>query len=352
MSNEACRSPPAYTSSTFDFPIYLLSFDKLRSEMATPADFGRIGNYARMYNKDQNIDRLKSKRTVPMEVLCLGYSRTGTLTMQKALEILGYPTYHFSSMYDNVKEGDLWLKAIDAKFHGKGEMPDKKFWDGLLGHVGGVTDAPCNLFGKELMDAYPEAKVVLVEREIESWYRSWMDFCKSAYDPFINTLCALDPYWAGRIAAVGGALTLIESGHATTIDQARVRSKDAYRHHYRDVRELVGGRKTHLLDFDLKQGWKPLCDFLEKPVPVSVAIGIPRSSQSGLGRILTPGSQDMPFPHENDKESNKKGFEELGVIAMKHILKNAVLLIVGLTTPIAIFYYSDTIVELGNKLWI
>ena len=67
--------------------------------MATDADFKRIGNYARMYNPSQNIDRRHAKRTVPMEVLCLGYSRTGTLTMQKAMEILGYPhPYHFSSV--------------------------------------------------------------------------------------------------------------------------------------------------------------------------------------------------------------------------------------------------------------
>lgn len=52
---------------------------------------------ARMYNKDQNIDRRKSHRVVPMEVICPGYSRTGTLTMQKALEILGYPNVYVST---------------------------------------------------------------------------------------------------------------------------------------------------------------------------------------------------------------------------------------------------------------
>ncbi|KAJ9615128.1 hypothetical protein H2200_001202 [Cladophialophora chaetospira] len=288
--------------------------------MATAADFARIGNYARMYNPDQNIDRLKCKRTVPMQVLCLGYSRTGTLTMQKALEVLGIPTYHFSSMYDNVREGDLWMKALDAKFDGKGEIPGKDFWDGLLGHVGGVTDAPCNLFARELMVAYPDAKVVLVEREMESWYRSWMDFCKSSYSPIISALGRLDPYWAGRITALGGLVTRIESGHAVDIDQAKVRSKDAYKHHYRDVRELIGGRESRLLNFDLKQGWKPLCDFLGKPVP------------------------NEPFPHENDKESNRKGFEELGVIAMKHILKNVLLLAVALSVPILLVAYAGTLV--------
>ncbi len=239
--------------------------------MATQADFARIGNYARMYNRDQNIDRLKSTRTVPMKVLCLGYSRTGTLSMHTALETLGYPTYHFSSFFDNVRECDLWMKALDAKFNGKGKMPGKEFWDGLLGHVGGVTDAPCFLFAKELMDAYPDAKIVLVERDIENWYRSWMEFCKNAYHPVLHFIGKLDPYWMGRITGVGDIITRVQSGHAIDINQARVRSKDAYRHHYRDVRELVGKDVDRLLEFELKQGWQPLCEFLGQPVPVSIS---------------------------------------------------------------------------------
>ena len=283
--------------------------------MANEADFKRIGNYARMYNRDQNINRLKCTRTVPMQVLCPGYSRTGTLTMQKALEILGYPTYHFSSFYDNPSECDLWLRAMDAKFNGKGEVPGKRFWDGLLGHVGAVTDAPCNLFARELLEFYPDAKVVLVEREIESWFRSWMDFCQSAYNPILAIIARLDPYWAGRIASVGDAITQKQAGYAKNLGQVKARSKDAYKHHYRDVRDLIADDKERLLDFDLKQGWEPLCQFLGKPIP------------------------DTPFPHENDKDSNKKSFEELGIIAIKHILRNALAGAAAIGAPLAAAYY-------------
>lgn len=238
--------------------------------MATEADFERIGNYARVKNPQQNIDRSKAHRTVPMEVLCLGYSRTGTLSMHKAMTVLGYPNpYHFSSILDNVLDCDLWLQALNAKFHGKGPVPRKPFWDALLGHVGAVTDAPCILFARELLEAYPDAKVVLVEREIESWFASWMAFCQSAYDPFIRYLGYLDPYFLGRIAAVGGAITVTEAGFARDLDAVRVRSKDAYRHHYRDVREMVP--RERLLEFELRQGWEPLCRFLGKEVPVRFA---------------------------------------------------------------------------------
>lgn len=284
--------------------------------MATEADFARIGNYARMYNRDQNIDRRNAKRTVPMEVLCLGYSRTGTLTMRKAMEILGYPNpYHFSSIYDNVRESDLWMEAIEAKFNGNGQPKGKEFFDALLGHVGAVTDAPCITFAEELIDFYPKAKVVLVEREIESWYKSWMAFCQSAYNPVLFHLAKLDPYWLGRITTIGGAITQIHAGFAGTQDQARVRSKAAYAHYYQDIRNLVP--KERLLEFKLEQGWDPLCEFLGRPIP------------------------DVPFPHENETKANKQGFVEVGQRGLQNIMRNAVIVVTALGVPIGagLWYY-------------
>ncbi|KAK4897383.1 hypothetical protein LTR27_004903 [Elasticomyces elasticus] len=278
--------------------------------MATEADFERIGNYARMYNRDQNIDRRGAHRTVPLEAICLGYSRTGTLTMQAAMSILGYPDpYHFSSIYDNVKDVDMWLEAVDAKFNGRGTLPDKAFFDGVLGHVGAVTDAPCNLFAEELVNFYPEAKIVLVERDIDSWFKSWMALCESSYDPVLNVITQFDPYWLGRIASLGGASTRIQAGHAGTIGQARVRSKAAYRHHYRDIQEFVPAER--LLNFKLSDGWGPLCRFLNKDIP------------------------DEPFPHENETRANRQGFKEVGTIGMKHIATNVVIFLTAVGVPVA-----------------
>lgn len=94
--------------------------------MATPADFDRIGNYALMYNADQNIDRRQQTRTVPMEVLCIGFSRTGTLSMHTALGILGFPNpYHFSSIYGNVRDSDAWMTSSKSNSTAKAPGPAK-----------------------------------------------------------------------------------------------------------------------------------------------------------------------------------------------------------------------------------
>ncbi|KAI6815739.1 hypothetical protein KC367_g5118 [Hortaea werneckii] len=269
--------------------------------MATEADYARIGNYARILNPQQNIDRSHATRTVVLQVLCLGYSRTGTLSMHRALSLLGYPNpYHFSSILDNVLDCDLWMRALQAKFYGRGQAgtgadadavpihEDKRFWDGLLGHVSAVTDSPANLFGEELVRLFPEAQVVLVDRGVESWFESWMAFCENAYDPFIGLLGRLDPGFLGRITGLGACITSITAGFARDKDEARVRSRRAYRHHYRDVREFVP--RGRLLEFRLQEGWAPLCEFLGREVP------------------------DVPFPHLNEKESNRLAFETIAKI--------------------------------------
>lgn len=284
--------------------------------MATQADFDRIGNYARMYNRDQNIDRHKCSRKVPMEVLALGYSRTGTLSMRGALEILGYPEpYHFSNFYDNVQDCDMWQELLAAKFDGKGTVTKQQF-DGLLGHCGALTDMPCHLFAAELLEFYPDAKVVLVERDIDSWYKSWSRFLGNAFHPALPRLARLDPYGIGRIIGTGKAGVSKQTGSATTLAAARARSKDEYRKHYALVRSLTA--KDRLLEYQLTDGWEPLCEFLGKPVP------------------------DVPFPNVNDSKSNGLGFKELAAKGKKTIIRNALtgLTIIGVPAVASIMAYS------------
>lgn len=211
--------------------------------------------------------------------------------MQKALSILGYPSpYHFSNQYDNVQDSDLWMEMINAKFEGIGTYSNEDF-DRALGHCGACTDIPSILFAPELIEYYSDAKVVLVERDIDAWYESWSTFLDSAMNPTFPALAQLDPNFFGRIARSGMAGTSICCGHGVTKEAAKARSKEAYRRHYAHIRSVTP--KERLLEFKLADGWEPLCHFLGKPVP------------------------DVPFPRENDSASNAQGFRELVALSLK-----------------------------------
>lgn len=64
----------------------------------------------------------------------------------------------------------MWLKALQAKFHGRGKRFGREEFDQLLGHCQAVTDIPAACFAEELIEAYPNAKVILSYRDIDAWH--------------------------------------------------------------------------------------------------------------------------------------------------------------------------------------
>jgi len=199
--------------------------------------------------------------------------------MQLALKILGYPSYHFFSLMQNLPDADMWSEAFDAKYFHKPNAPvlDRSFWDKLLGHVSATTDMPCMCFFEELLAAYPDAKCILVEREVEAWYKSWHDVqIKNYGDWFFWAVGLIDPKFIGRVWNVSG--TCVQGGYfgAKNVRELEEKSRDAYMAHNQRVKDKVP--KDKLLLYKLGSGWEPLCEFLGKPIP------------------------DVPFPRVNETE--------------------------------------------------
>ena len=63
----------------------------------------------------------------------------------------------------------MWQDAFAAKFDGEGEF-GREQWDQLLGHCQAVCDWPAVAFAKELIEAYPDAKVLITTRDVDSWH--------------------------------------------------------------------------------------------------------------------------------------------------------------------------------------
>lgn len=83
-----------------------------------------------------DIDRRTCGRVVPLKILVLGQSRTGTQSIRAALFDLGYAdVYHMTSaLMQNPRDTEMWIEAFEAKFEGKGKSFVKDDWDQLLGH--------------------------------------------------------------------------------------------------------------------------------------------------------------------------------------------------------------------------
>ncbi|MCJ1271065.1 hypothetical protein MMC22_010964, partial [Lobaria immixta] len=200
-----------------------------------------------LYLPEQNINRRTCERVVPMEALNLSMCRTGTQSMQFALNLLGIPCYHSMLMFSNTLDCKMWDEALDAKFFGKGKPFARADWDQLLGNYSAVSDVPATAFAEELVEVYPKAKVILVERDIESWYKSFnetiiwdlyswpMYFC-AKLDPFF-----LRPNRETHHRWCRGWLKV----HSKKELQEKARSK--YQEHYAHVRRVTP--KERLLEY-------------------------------------------------------------------------------------------------------
>lgn len=121
-------------------------------------------------------------------------------------------------------------------------------------------------FADELITAYPEAKVILVERDIGARYRSFNEQVIRPMFSFPMWLAAkVDPRFIGRLRKVH-YLSVEQWMGCYTEEEMQAKARDFYRQHYEHVRRICPPER--LLEFKLSDGWDPLCEFLGKEVPL------------------------------------------------------------------------------------
>lgn len=198
-----------------------------------------------------------------MKVLILGLGRTGTASMRTAMKQLGYvDTYHMMNCsIENPPDALMWMDALAAKYDGVGAPFTRADWDQLLGNCQAVCDWPAVAFAKELIEAYPEAKVILTNRDVDSWHASTM---KTVFwrvsDPELKYLQHFS--WAASMY-----YPMLKKFFDTFFKgDFEHRGKEVFINHYNEVRSLVP--KENLLEFKVQDGWEPLCKFLGQPIPM------------------------------------------------------------------------------------
>ncbi|KAM5356772.1 hypothetical protein ACJ41O_003418 [Fusarium nematophilum] len=196
--------------------------------------------------------------------------------MSAALETLGIPCWHsFHLLTTHFGDNEMWQDAIDRKFFDKGAPFCRDEFDQLLHSFGAVSsDTPAIAFAEDLIAAYPEAKVVLVERNIEDWYKSYMHaIIDNAFHPFSTFVYHVDRSYIHKVGKVQKTVLGGWAGIWSRRD-AELKARSKYREHYARVRSVTPPER--LLEFKLEDGWGPLCEFLGKDIPSS---GFPRLNE-------------------------------------------------------------------------
>jgi hypothetical protein len=215
-----------------------------------------------------------------MKVIGAGLPRTATLTQKISLEMLGFgPCYHMVNVLSDLSLVPQWQSAFDGNAD----------WDKIFGDSQATVDWPGSFFWRELIDYYPDAKVLLSVRPGEAWANSmkntiWGVFYDDVVMRYLSDARAcVDPGWRDYIEMMkamwqkSGLL-----GEMTGVFDPAILAA-AFDRYCDDVRATVPAGR--LLEWKPADGWEPLCEFLDVPVPQAP---IPHVNDSAMfsGRIV------------------------------------------------------------------
>ena len=187
---------------------------------------------------------------MPLDIIGVGYGRTGTLSLKQALEILGYSDcYHMSEVVAHPEHSALWINAW------KGDDS----WEAIFDGYRATVDWPAVAFWPRLMNYYPKAKLILTTRDVESWYRSASN---TIFKAMKEGMLSDEPARRERIEM---AKDIIVDGTfgGDLDDKATVLA--AYQQNIDRIYNEVP--KERLIIFDSAEGWDPLCEALGTPIP-------------------------------------------------------------------------------------
>jgi len=199
-----------------------------------------------------------------LKIIGAGFGRTGTMSTYKALTELGFPCYHMMEIIGNKENKshiDFWNKVTNNP-----EGQQQK-WEEVFSKYTAAVDNPACCVWKELMLAYPDAKVLLTlhPKGADAWYKSTMDtiyFTETLWQ--FKVLKAVVPF----MRKFGNVSTKLiwQRSHQGTMENKEAAIAH-YKQHIENVKALVPPNK--LLIFSVDQGWEPLCKFLDVDIPAT-----------------------------------------------------------------------------------
>ena len=213
-----------------------------------------------------------------MKVIGSGFGRTGTLSLKQALEELGYgPCYHMEEVIKRPSHIRLWHQVANG-------VP--VHLQALFADFQATVDFPASTVYKELLVAFPQAKIIHTIRDPERWYDSTYETIYQAKHIFPDWILQNVPLLR-RFMEMQDKLfwdSLFEGQF-----ENRQRMIEIFHEYTEEVKRTVPADR--LLIFQVSDGWQPLCKFLDVPLP------------------------DSPFPHVNDKAAMLRRFQAMRIIS-------------------------------------
>lgn len=256
-----------------------------------------------------------------LRVIHVALFRMATRSSAEAYRILGYKTHHG---LDDVfgMPWPLLEKAAEATWSdsSSGARPPPRFtradWDELWGSRYDIATDTASPFADQLVQAYPEAKVVVVQRDFDAWWPSYQsELLDTLFSPVAQVMVFLLEHIMGIRS--GPTMRKVHFGFFGARNRAEIdaNARVAYDAYYERIRELVPPERR--LEYRMGDGWEPLCAFLGKEVP------------------------DVPFPRLNDRKAHRTGDSTRKMTIVVTTLKKSGVVLLPLVAIGFAWWYSS-----------
>lgn len=180
-----------------------------------------------------------------IKVFCIGFHKTGTSSLQRALAALGYRV----TGPNGIRDKDIAENALQLAHR-------------VVPYYDAFQDNPWPVLYREMDKAYPGSKFILTTRDSEEWFSSQLSHFGEKSTPMREWIY-------GKGFPSGNAEAYIER----------------YERHNHEVCEYFRGRSEDLLVMDLAigDGWRKLCNFLGHEVPSQP---FPHTNSAGMRNTL------------------------------------------------------------------
>lgn len=194
-----------------------------------------------------------------MRLIGAGLPRTATLAQKVALEMLGVgPCYHMVDVLGDLRRVRQWSDAVEGR-------PE---WDEIFAGYASTVDWPGSFFYRELRELYPDAKVLLSVRPGEAWAKSMGEtivpflYGDSMMNDLSSARARVDDEWNAFTALMDRMWSLsgLLPDRGATDPATMAREMERYNAQVQDDVDDV-------LVWSPADGWEPLCELLEVPVP-------------------------------------------------------------------------------------
>jgi hypothetical protein len=173
-----------------------------------------------------------------------GLGRTGTKSLQTALNMLGFgPCHHMVEVFAHPESVPLWIEAAEGR-------PN---WEKIFEGYVSVVDYPGAAYWRQLAAYYPDAKVLHSVRDPDAWFESTQ---ATIFAPGMQTTTPDRPMSAFFASFLGDIREHLHD---------RAFMTDYFLRHTEAVKRTIA--PDRLLIYEVGQGWAPICRFLGVPVP-------------------------------------------------------------------------------------